>query len=65
MPQASTLNRGDWRKMENELRDALKEGKTVTVKIDVSYPTAGGVRPSEFRVTATVDGKVVPYRFTQ
>ncbi|VTU37605.1 DNA/RNA non-specific endonuclease [Variovorax sp. PBL-H6] len=61
VPQASTLNRGDWRAMENEFRNALKEGKTVTVKIDVVYPVGVGVRPNEFRVIATIDGKQVPY----
>jgi filamentous hemagglutinin len=34
VPQASTLNRGDWRAMENEFRDALKQGKNVTVKLE-------------------------------
>ncbi len=51
--------------MENELRNALKEGKEVSVKIDVGYPAAGGVRPSEFKVLAIIDGKTVPYGFTQ
>ncbi|OUL97935.1 hypothetical protein A8M77_34285 [Variovorax sp. JS1663] len=64
VPQASTLNRGDWRAMENEFRNALKEGKTVLVKIDLGYP-AGGVRPNEFFVTAVIDGVEVTKRFKQ
>jgi hypothetical protein len=62
VPQASTLNRGDWRAMENEFRTALKEGKAVTVKIDVAYPVEGGARPSAFRVVAQIDGKAQPPR---
>ncbi|THF59460.1 hypothetical protein E6O51_15840 [Pseudothauera rhizosphaerae] len=65
VPQASTLNRGDWKAMENELRDALKAGKEVSVKIEVGYPVGSGVRPNEFKVFATVDGKIIPYRFIQ
>ena len=45
--------------------DALKAGKSVSVKIDVGYPAGGGLRPSSFNVTAVVDGEVIPYRFTQ
>lgn len=65
VPQAATLNRNDWRDMEKYFAQQLKDGKQVTVKIDVGYPTGGGVRPNEFKVFATIDGKVVPFRFTQ
>lgn len=66
VPQASTLNRGDWKAMENELRDFVNAGKTVTVKIEVGYPAGGGVRPSEFRVIQTIDGILQrPKIFTQ
>lgn len=65
VPQASTLNRGDWKAMENSLRDELKAGKSVSVKVEVKYPPGDGVRPSEFRVLATIDGKLVPFKFTQ
>ena len=51
--------------MENEFRDALKAGKTVTVKIDVGYPAEGAVRPNEFFVTAIIDGVEVTKRFKQ
>ncbi|WP_168943290.1 DUF637 domain-containing protein [Parazoarcus communis] len=63
VPQASTLNRGDWKAMENELRAALKDGKSVSVKIDVGYPAGGGVRPNQFQIIATVDGKIMPPRY--
>lgn len=65
VPQASTLNRGDWKAMENHLRDQVNAGKAVTVKIEVGYPAGGGVRPNEFKVLASIDGKIVPFRFTQ
>ncbi len=51
--------------MENQLRDALNAGKDVSVKIEVGYPPSGGVRPSEFKVLATIDGKIVPFKFKQ
>ncbi|UNU73348.1 DNA/RNA non-specific endonuclease [Moraxella nasovis] len=53
VPQAQTLNRSDWKKMENELVRELKAGKKVTIKIDVSYP-ATSTRPNRFYVTATI-----------
>jgi filamentous hemagglutinin len=65
VPQASTLNRGDWKAMELELAGYLKEGKTVSVKIDVGYPASGGVRPDIFKVVATVDGKKIEKVFEQ
>lgn len=66
VPQAATLNRGDWRAMEDRFRDALKEGKTVTVKIEVGYPAGGGVRPDSFVVIPVIDGvKQTPKVFTQ
>ena len=65
VPQAATLNRGDWKVMENYFREQLAAGKQVSVSIEMGYPPSGGVRPSEFRVLANVDGKIVPYRFSQ
>lgn len=62
VPQASTLNRGSWRAMEREFQQALKDGKSVSVKIEVGYPAGGGVRPSEFTVVADIGGK--PYKRT-
>ena len=65
VPQAAKLNRGDWRAMEDQMRTALQAGQTVSVKIDIGYPPSGGVRPDVFTVLATIDGRVVPFRFTQ
>lgn len=65
VPQAATLNRQDWRDMERYLAGELKAGKTVNVKIDVGYPANGAGRPNLFVVEATINGKIVPFRFTQ
>ena len=62
VPQASTLNRRSWRAMEREFQQALKDGKSVSVKIEVGYPAGGGVRPSEFTVVADIGGE--PYKRT-
>ncbi|WP_058569720.1 DNA/RNA non-specific endonuclease [Xylella fastidiosa] len=45
--QASALNRIGWRKMENEFAKALQEGKSISVKIDLSYLTSIGVSPNQ------------------
>jgi filamentous hemagglutinin len=65
VPQAATLNRDDWRAMERELAGYLKEGKSVSVKIDVGYPASGGVRPNSFEVTINVNGKTLIREFEQ
>lgn len=65
VPQSRLLNRQDWRSMEREFQSALKEGKSVTIKIEVGYPAGTGVRPDSFRVTASIDGKRVERLFEQ
>ena len=65
VPQASMLNRGDWKAMENELAGYLREGKNVSVKIEVGYPVGDGIRPDIFKVVATVDGKKIEKVFEQ
>ena len=40
--------------METSLGKALEQGKSVSVKIDVGYPEAGGTRPSSFTVNYTI-----------
>jgi filamentous hemagglutinin len=65
VPQAATLNRDDWRAMERKLAGYLKEGKSVSVKIDVGYPASGGVRPSEFTVAALINGERQEFKFKQ
>jgi hypothetical protein len=65
VPQASTLNRGDWKAMENELCNALRDGKSVSVKIDVGYPVGSRARPNEFQVFANIGGQLKEFTFKQ
>jgi filamentous hemagglutinin len=54
------LNNGAWKAMEKQLADALKAGKSVSVKVDVGYPAGGGLRPNQFNVTATIIENGIP-----
>lgn len=66
VPQASTLNRGNWKRMENEVRNEFKAGKSVSIKIDLDYAnsSSSSSRPSKFIVNIKVDGKAKsPYIF--
>lgn len=65
VPQASTLNRGDWKAMENSLRSELEAGKTVSIKVDVGYANGNSSRPSSFFVIAKIDGKPKEWEFEQ
>jgi hypothetical protein len=49
------LNRGDFKKLENKWAKDLEAGKTVNVKIDLTYPK-DSQRPSMLTVSHTVDG---------
>lgn len=49
------LNQGAWKKLENQLADALKNGKTVDVQVSVQYG-AVGERPTKFIVDYVIDG---------
>ncbi|NBI36336.1 hypothetical protein FUT69_03715 [Xylella taiwanensis] len=65
VPQAEILNRSGWRKMEQQFNQALQDGKSVSVKIDLGYPATGGVRPNKFVVEATIDGEKILKEFYQ
>lgn len=65
VPQASTLNRADWKAMEQFLMNELKAGNSVSVKIDVGYPASGGGRPSEFTVIAKIGNEFKRFEFSQ
>lgn len=62
VPQAANLNRGAWKKMENEWADWAGKGYQVDYNIDVNPP--GAVRPDSFDVEYTVTnpatGEIVP-----
>lgn len=62
VPMRRTINRGDYKKMENEIATALQEGKKVTVHIDIEYDGDSG-RPSKIRAVYTIDGKKTVVEF--
>ncbi|XSB70370.1 DNA/RNA non-specific endonuclease [Xanthomonas translucens pv. undulosa] len=49
VPMNANLNKGAWKAMENSWSSALKEGKSVKVKIEPIYSGQG--RPDKFNVT--------------
>ncbi|MBX3010474.1 MAG: WXG100 family type VII secretion target [Caldilineaceae bacterium] len=57
IPQNMNLNRGNWKKMENDWDRALQEGKAVNVDIRVVYPSGNSFRPQHFEVKYTIDGQ--------
>lgn len=59
----STLNRSEYKTLENTWKNALAEGKTVNVKISPIYEE-NSARPSEFKIDYTIDGKRYSRRLT-
>lgn len=55
LPMNGNLNKGAWRAMENTWASALKEGKSVNVKIEPIY-SGPSVRPNRFNVKYSIDG---------
>ena len=57
VPMDSELNQhGDYMKMENTLADAMQDGAKVELKVEPVYES-NSTRPSEFKVTYTIDGE--------
>ncbi|MEY8518891.1 DNA/RNA non-specific endonuclease [Lachnospiraceae bacterium 29-84] len=56
VPMRRTVNRGDYKRMENEIAKALQEGKTVSMHTDLTYDDNPG-RPSKIRSEYTMDGR--------
>lgn len=56
VPMRRTINRGDYKKMENEIAKALQEGKKVTIHIDLEY-AGGSQRPSKIKAEYIIAGK--------
>ena len=54
--QSQNVNLSSYKKIENQWANALKEGKDVTVNVDIKY-NENGLRPTEFNVEYTIDGK--------
>lgn len=56
VPMRGTINQGDYKRMENEIKDALKHGETVSVHIELQYD-GDSSRPSRIDATYVIDGK--------
>lgn len=65
VPMTRVLNRVDCRDMERELGKYLDEGKSVSIKVDVSYPSGETVTPNALRVSAWLDGVLEAYPLIQ
>lgn len=55
VPMDAKLNQGDFVKLETTLADAVKAGADVNLKVEPVYE-GNSNRPSEFRVTYSIDG---------
>lgn len=62
VPMRRTINRGDYKKMENEIAKALQEEKKVNIHIDLVYE-GDSQRPSKIRAEYTIDGKKTVIEF--
>lgn len=57
VPQNMNLNRGAWKRMENDWAMALDQGKSVKVDIRLLYPPGNSARPAVFEVQYWIDGQ--------
>jgi hypothetical protein len=62
VPMDSRINQSDYKRMENDVKKALSEGKEVTTKTELVY-TGDSERPDKIITTVTVDGKDTVYTF--
>lgn len=58
----SKINQSDYKRMENDIKTALDEGKEVTTKTEITY-SGDSERPDKITVTVTADGKDTVYKF--
>nr|WP_080931308.1 hemagglutinin repeat-containing protein [Xanthomonas arboricola] len=64
VPMNANLNKGAWKSMENEWVNALKNGKSVKVKIEPIY-SGSAIRPDSFSVKYSIDdGRPIIMDFT-
>lgn len=56
------INQSDYKRMENDVKRDLNEGKNVTTYTEIAY-SGNSERPSIIKVTKTVDGKDTVYIF--
>lgn len=62
VPMRRTINRGDYKRMENEIAKALQEDKKVSMHIDIKY-NENSHRPSKIISEYTIDRKKTEYEF--
>ena len=58
----SRINQSDYKRMENDIKAALNEGKEVTTNTEITY-NGDSERPDKFTVIVTSDGKDTVYKF--
>jgi len=58
----SRINLSDYKRMENDIKDALDEGQAVSVKTNIEY-SGSSERPDRVTATVTADGKDTIYTF--
>lgn len=58
----SKINQSDYKRMENDIKATLDEGKEVTSKTEITYSGDSG-RPDKIFVVVTADGKDTVYKF--
>ncbi|WP_235858333.1 DNA/RNA non-specific endonuclease, partial [Sutcliffiella cohnii] len=63
VPMNAALNRKEYKVLETSWKKALQAGKEVTVKVKPIYE-ANSSRPTEFKVSYTIDGKKYSDRLT-
>lgn len=63
VPMNATLNRSEYKTLENTRKKSLEEGKEVTIKIKHIYE-AQSARTSKFKINYTIDGKKYSDRLT-
>ncbi len=56
MSQLSKVNQSYYKKIEYQWTDAIKDGKHVSVNVDVNYDGARS-KPVSFEVKYTIDGE--------
>lgn len=58
----SKINQSDYKRMENDIKAALDEGKEVTTKTEMTY-SGDSERPDKITVIVTADSKNTVYKF--
>lgn len=56
VPMRGTINQGDYKKMELEIKRALEEGKQAKIHVNLEYEGTSS-RPTKLMATYTIDGK--------